>query len=323
MYDTWPSSGRVPRRESRPADDLDVALFNTLRATLSPPLPDPLTVEPTPVANSSIVRRPGGQGASFVSTTKPGVTRGEHFHLRKIERFVVLRGRARIALRKLFSNDVVAFDVDGDKPAIVDMPTMWVHNITNTGSNELLTLFWTHRVFDPQAPDTYAERVSWVLPRDRVASCLGEPPDARRAAIQLLPGFFLSQLGPWFLAVFYRGFVDAPDALTVTARAPGRGALLAVAIGTTHPVGFNRRLVKRRAAELRGGRSILGRPSPVDLAPAGAGIALRGGVPVPVPVSGALLVPSAFLPLRARGLAPRCWSSGCKESLPLGWVRRA
>lgn len=90
------------------------------------------------------------------------MTRGDHFHLRKVERFVVLAGSGRISLRKLFTTEVVSFDVGGDVPVVVDMPTMWVHNITNTGSTELTTLFWTHSLFDPQAPDTFWEPVDVV-----------------------------------------------------------------------------------------------------------------------------------------------------------------
>src|SRR5664279_475730 len=106
------------------------------------------------------VRAHGGQGQTFVSTTKPGITRGEHYHLGKVERFVVLSGQARISLRKLLTDEVISFDVTGDAPAVVDMPTMWVHNITNTGDTELTTLFWTNSLFDPEAPDTYWEPVS-------------------------------------------------------------------------------------------------------------------------------------------------------------------
>jgi UDP-2-acetamido-2,6-beta-L-arabino-hexul-4-ose reductase len=97
-----------------------------------------------------------------VSTTVPGVTRGEHFHLHKVERFVVVRGRARIELRKVLSSGVVTFDVDGDHPAVIDMPTLWAHNITNTGDTEVVTLFWANEIFDPAAPDTYAEPVRIV-----------------------------------------------------------------------------------------------------------------------------------------------------------------
>lgn len=142
--------------------DLDVDLFNTLRAAKFP------AHYPISLSQRSdhrgrlveVVRAHGGQGQTFISTTKPGVTRGEHFHLRKVERFVVVGGTARISLRRLFTDEIVSFDVTGDAPAVVDMPTMWVHKITNTGEGELTTLFWTHELFDSQAPDTYPEAVA-------------------------------------------------------------------------------------------------------------------------------------------------------------------
>jgi UDP-2-acetamido-2,6-beta-L-arabino-hexul-4-ose reductase len=105
------------------------------------------------------VKARGGQTQAFVSTTNPGFTRGQHFHLHKVERFVVLRGEAVIRLRKLFTDEVVEFPVSGSTPAIVDMPTMWVHSITNTGSDELVTLFYADELFDPDHPDTYPEEV--------------------------------------------------------------------------------------------------------------------------------------------------------------------
>lgn len=141
---------------------LDLDLFNTLRAARFPECyPIPLTPRTDNRGSLvEVVRSHGGQGQTFVSTTKPGITRGEHFHLRKIERFVVVSGEARISLRRVFTDDVVSFDVTGDAPAIVDMPTMWAHNITNLGSSELTTLFWANELFDPTAPDTFPEPVA-------------------------------------------------------------------------------------------------------------------------------------------------------------------
>jgi UDP-2-acetamido-2,6-beta-L-arabino-hexul-4-ose reductase len=106
------------------------------------------------------VKSHGGGGQTFFSASVPGATRGDHFHLRKVERFVVIEGRARIRLRKLFASDVLHIDVSGDAPVAVDMPTLWAHNITNTGDTDLLTLFWTDSVFDPDRPDTYPEPVA-------------------------------------------------------------------------------------------------------------------------------------------------------------------
>jgi UDP-2-acetamido-2,6-beta-L-arabino-hexul-4-ose reductase len=87
------------------------------------------------------------------------VTRGNHFHLHKVERFLVVSGSAVIALRRLFAESVVQFEVSGEKPAIVDIPTMWTHSITNTGADDLLTLFWADEILNPERPDTFAEPV--------------------------------------------------------------------------------------------------------------------------------------------------------------------
>jgi UDP-2-acetamido-2,6-beta-L-arabino-hexul-4-ose reductase len=76
-----------------------------------------------------------------------------------VERFVVVRGQAEICLRRVLHDEVLRFEVSGDEPAVVDMPAMWAHNITNTGSEELVTLFWSNDLFDPANPDTYAEAV--------------------------------------------------------------------------------------------------------------------------------------------------------------------
>ncbi|MHB8473032.1 MAG: polysaccharide biosynthesis C-terminal domain-containing protein [Gammaproteobacteria bacterium] len=98
-------------------------------------------------------------GQSFVSTTKPGISRGNHYHTKKIERFLVLNGKGLIQIRRLFSDEVIEFEVTGDCPQYVDMPTLHTHNITNVGESDMTTLFWSHEFFDPQCPDTFPEPV--------------------------------------------------------------------------------------------------------------------------------------------------------------------
>ena len=147
-------------------NDMDVALFNTLRAAM---FPTAYPFKPTPRSDQrgtlvESVRVHGGQGQTFVSSTHPGFVRGEHFHLRKIERFVVLAGRAEIALRRMCTDEVVSFVVSGDEPVAIDMPTMWTHNITAL-DGEATTLFWTNELFNPEAPDTYPEPVM-LIPED-------------------------------------------------------------------------------------------------------------------------------------------------------------
>lgn len=101
----------------------------------------------------------GGECQTFFSTTAPGVTRGDHYHLRKIERFVVLSGHAVIRLRKMFSTEVLEFYVSGDEPVAIDMPVGWVHSITNSGEETLLTQFWVNEIFNPKDTDTFYEKV--------------------------------------------------------------------------------------------------------------------------------------------------------------------
>jgi UDP-2-acetamido-2,6-beta-L-arabino-hexul-4-ose reductase len=148
-------------------NDMDVALFNTLRAAM---FPTAYPFRPTPRSDQrgtlvESVRVHGGQGQTFVSSTHPGFVRGEHFHLRKIERFQVLSGRAVIRLRRMLTDEVIDFEVNGDEPSVVDMPTMWAHSIKNVGTEELVTLFWAHELFNPKAPDTYPEPVM-IIPED-------------------------------------------------------------------------------------------------------------------------------------------------------------
>ena len=149
------ASGEIPPLLS----DLDVDLFNTLRAALFPShYPIRLGVLSDDRGSLvEVVRAHGGQGRTFVSSTRPGMTRGEHFHLRKIERFVVIAGRATITLRRLLSSETVSFTVSGIRPCIVDIPTLWAHKITNTGSSHLTTLFWNYELSDPRHPDTYPD----------------------------------------------------------------------------------------------------------------------------------------------------------------------
>jgi UDP-2-acetamido-2,6-beta-L-arabino-hexul-4-ose reductase len=99
----------------------------------------------------------GGQ-VSF-STTVPGITRGNHFHTRKIERFIVIKGRALIELRKIGTKDKLQFELDGNEPSYVDMPIWYTHNIKNIGDDVLYTQFWINEHFDPADPDTFFEEV--------------------------------------------------------------------------------------------------------------------------------------------------------------------
>ena len=98
-------------------------------------------------------------GQCFVSWTHPDVTRGNHYHLRRLERFLVLQGQGLLKIRKLFSNEIHDFALGGSAPAYVDIPTLHVHSITNVGLEPLITLFWSHQLLDPAHPDQFQEQV--------------------------------------------------------------------------------------------------------------------------------------------------------------------
>lgn len=107
---------------------------------------------------TELIRLNSGGQVSF-STTVPNITRGNHFHTRKIERFSVIKGKALIQLRKIGTTEKSEFELDGTHPAYVDMPIWYTHNITNIGEVELITVFWINEMFDPADPDTYFENV--------------------------------------------------------------------------------------------------------------------------------------------------------------------
>jgi len=98
-------------------------------------------------------------GQIFVSRTKPGVTRGNHYHDLKVEKFCVLDGEAVIRFRQVSGGDVIEYRVSGSDFTVVDIPPGMTHSIENVGSTELIVLFWASEILDPQRPDTYPSEV--------------------------------------------------------------------------------------------------------------------------------------------------------------------
>jgi len=111
-------------------------------------------------------------GQIFVSKTKPGITRGNHYHHTKTEKFLVVQGEAILRFRKIGSKfkiqnsgcegqdaEVIEYRVNGEEFRVVDIPPGYTHSIENVGEGELVTLFWANQIFDPEKPDTYFEMV--------------------------------------------------------------------------------------------------------------------------------------------------------------------
>ncbi|MFA6143762.1 MAG: NAD-dependent epimerase/dehydratase family protein [Sulfuricurvum sp.] len=93
-------------------------------------------------------------GQLGISTTKPGITRGNHYHNTKNEKFLVIKGKALIELRDIFSKEIIQYNVNGNDLEIVEMIPGYTHNITNTGDEEMVLLIWANESYNPIAPDT-------------------------------------------------------------------------------------------------------------------------------------------------------------------------
>lgn len=154
--DVYVERGEVPDL----TNDFEKSLFNTFTSYLRKDYFPRKFIRHTDDRGAFVeIMRANTPGQSSYSTTVPGITRGNHYHTRKVERFAVISGKATIQLRKINTGEVIEYTLDGTTPAYVDMPVWYTHNIKNVGDTELITLFWINEPFDPDDPDTYFETV--------------------------------------------------------------------------------------------------------------------------------------------------------------------
>jgi UDP-2-acetamido-2,6-beta-L-arabino-hexul-4-ose reductase len=139
----------------------EINLFNTFRSYINMEKYFPFLLKQNTDGRGAFVEtiRLGIGGQVSFSTTNPGITRGNHYHTRKIERFTVIKGKAKIQLRKVGTEQVYDFYLDGKTPSYVDMPIWFAHNITNIGNEDLYTQFWINEWYDADNPDTFFEKV--------------------------------------------------------------------------------------------------------------------------------------------------------------------
>lgn len=141
-------------------DPFDLALFNAYR-TGGFPNHYPLALKVNQDSRGALFEsaRAAASSQTFISSTVPGKIRGDHFHIDLVERFLVVSGQATVRVRKVLSEEVFSFEVSGDRPVAIDMPPLHTHHIENTSQADVTTFFWSHRLFDPANPDTYADPV--------------------------------------------------------------------------------------------------------------------------------------------------------------------
>ena len=98
-------------------------------------------------------------GQVSVNISKPGITKGQHWHHSKNEKFLVVSGQGLIQFRDIYSDEIIEYHVSGDKLEVIDIPTGYTHNIINIGKTDMVTIMWANEAFNPEHPDTYFEEV--------------------------------------------------------------------------------------------------------------------------------------------------------------------
>lgn len=145
--------------------DLEDAFTRKLYSTYLSYLPKekftyPLKMNMDDRGSFTEIIRTVGSGQFSVNISKPGITKGQHWHHTKNEKFVVVSGHGLIQLRKIGTEEVIGFEVSGDKMEVVEMIPGYTHNIINLSEKEdLVTFMWCNECFNPEHPDTYFEKV--------------------------------------------------------------------------------------------------------------------------------------------------------------------
>jgi UDP-2-acetamido-2,6-beta-L-arabino-hexul-4-ose reductase len=99
-------------------------------------------------------------GQFSVSFSKPGIIRGNHFHNTKMERFIVVKGIAKITFESIIDNSKYEFVVNGDEIKVITIPVGYSHKIENIGNDEMILFIWCNELFDKNNPDTYFKEIS-------------------------------------------------------------------------------------------------------------------------------------------------------------------
>lgn len=149
--------GDIPFLES----NFDIKLFNTFRSYINYKLFFPKEYKSFSDKRGTFfeLNRSLSESQSSFSLTNKGQVRGQHYHTRKIERFSVVKGKARLILREILSKNKIEYILDGDNPSYVDIPIWHTHSLENIGKNELITFFWINEHFSETNHDTYPEIV--------------------------------------------------------------------------------------------------------------------------------------------------------------------
>lgn len=147
-------------RANRTVPDLSIELTKKLYSTYLSYLTEddfsyPLTMHEDARGSFTEFIRTPDRGQVSVNISKPGITKGQHWHHTKNEKFLVVSGSGVIRFRKIDSEQVIEYFVSGEKLEVVDIPVGYTHNIENLGEVDMVTIMWVNECFDPSKPDTY------------------------------------------------------------------------------------------------------------------------------------------------------------------------
>lgn len=150
-------NGNFPNLDS----SFDLNLFNTFRSyiDLETFFPKQYNTFDDERGMFTELIRASSKGQSSVSITYKGAIRGNHYHTRKIERFSVIKGKAKVQIREVLSDEIINFYLDGESPSFIDIPIWFTHNIENIGEEDLITVFWINEHYSDKTSDTYIEIV--------------------------------------------------------------------------------------------------------------------------------------------------------------------
>ncbi len=152
-------------RDDRSVPDMSNAFTKKLYSTYLSYLPEdafsyPLKMNVDERGSFTEIIRTADRGQFSVNISKPGITKGQHWHHTKNEKFCVVSGSGVIRFRQIDSEKIIEYFVSGDKIEVVDIPVGYTHNIENLGDTDMVTFMWCNEVFDPERPDTYFEEVT-------------------------------------------------------------------------------------------------------------------------------------------------------------------
>lgn len=142
------------------SDELEKKLYSTYLSYLpEDEFSYPLRMNIDERGSFTEILRTKDRGQVSVNIAKPGITKGNHWHHTKNEKFLVVKGEALIQFRKVGTEEIIEYRVSAEKLEVVDIPTGYTHNIINVGTDDLVTVMWANEAFDQEKPDTWYEKV--------------------------------------------------------------------------------------------------------------------------------------------------------------------